>query len=117
MSTTADKNPRRTRRSFSDEYKAGAVRLVLDEGKSVAAAARDLDLERAWDIQPAAGSTITVAVLDTGIAYTNDTMRFTAGAFPSTQTGNIGPPVTERDFYFSTRLKTLPLRRRWGTRH
>jgi len=35
MSTMADKKPRRTRRSFSDEYKAGAVRLVLDEGKSV----------------------------------------------------------------------------------
>ena len=28
-----------------------------------------IDLERAWDIQPAAGSTITVAVLDTGVAY------------------------------------------------
>jgi len=35
MSTMADKKPRRTRRSFSDEYKTGAVRLVLDEGKSV----------------------------------------------------------------------------------
>ena len=42
MSGTANLKPRRTRRSFSDEYKAGAVRLVLDEGKSVAAAARDL---------------------------------------------------------------------------
>jgi len=35
---------RRPRRSFTDEFKAGAVRLVLDEGKSVAAVARDLDL-------------------------------------------------------------------------
>jgi transposase len=42
MSGTTTPQPRRTRRSFSDEYKAGAVRLVLDEGKSVAAAARDL---------------------------------------------------------------------------
>jgi transposase len=42
MSGTTNPTPRRTRRSFSDEYKAGAVRLVLDEGKSVAAAARDL---------------------------------------------------------------------------
>jgi transposase len=32
------------RRQFTDEFKAGAVRLVLDEGKSVAAAARDLGL-------------------------------------------------------------------------
>ena len=29
---------------FTDEFKAGAVRLVLDEGKTVGAAARDLDL-------------------------------------------------------------------------
>jgi transposase len=35
---------RRPRRSFTDEFKAGAVRLVLDEGKSVAQVARDLDL-------------------------------------------------------------------------
>jgi len=33
-----------------------------------------IDLERAWDIQPAAGSTITVAVIDTGLAYTNATI-------------------------------------------
>jgi transposase len=35
---------RRSRRQFTDEFKASAVRLVLDEGKSVGAAARDLDL-------------------------------------------------------------------------
>src|SRR5687767_15074340 len=44
MSSMADSKPRRTRRSFTDDYKAGAVRLVLDEGKTVAAAARDLGL-------------------------------------------------------------------------
>ena len=35
---------RRVRRSFTDEFKAGAVRLVLDEGQSVSRVARDLDL-------------------------------------------------------------------------
>lgn len=35
---------RRARRRFSGEFKAGAVRLVLDEGKSVGAVARELDL-------------------------------------------------------------------------
>ena len=35
---------RRARRQFTDEFKASAVRLVLDEGKTVGAAARDLDL-------------------------------------------------------------------------
>jgi len=33
-----------------------------------------IDMERAWDIQPQAGSTITVAVIDTGMAYTNATI-------------------------------------------
>jgi transposase len=44
MSTMSDKKPKRTRRSFTEEFKAGAVRLVLDEGKTVAVAARDLGL-------------------------------------------------------------------------
>jgi transposase len=35
---------RRTRRQFSDEFKEGAVRLVLDEGKTIGAVARELDL-------------------------------------------------------------------------
>jgi transposase len=35
---------RRARRAFTEEFKVGAVRLVLDEGKSVAKVARDLDL-------------------------------------------------------------------------
>ena len=44
MSTMADRKPSRTRRSFTDDFKAGAIRLVLDQGKTVAAAARDLGL-------------------------------------------------------------------------
>jgi transposase len=36
--------PRRQRRRFDAEFKAQAARLVLDEGQSVAAVARDLDL-------------------------------------------------------------------------
>jgi transposase len=36
--------PKRDRRSFTDEFKAGAVRLVMEEGKTVAQVARDLDL-------------------------------------------------------------------------
>ena len=35
---------RRVRRQFSEEFKAGAVRLVIEEGKSVGAVARELDL-------------------------------------------------------------------------
>src|SRR5262245_60517513 len=35
---------RRPRRRFDDDFKANAVRLVLDEGQSVGRVARDLDL-------------------------------------------------------------------------
>ena len=44
MSTMADTKAKRTRRSFTEDYKAGAVRLVLDDDKTVAAVARDLGL-------------------------------------------------------------------------
>ena len=40
----ADTRKRRPRRRFDDDFKAQAVRLVLDEGKSVGSVARDLDL-------------------------------------------------------------------------
>ncbi|MDP6581618.1 MAG: transposase, partial [Vicinamibacterales bacterium] len=40
----ATDKPRRVRRRFSEEFKTGAVRLVLDEGKTVGRVARELDL-------------------------------------------------------------------------
>ena len=40
----ADTLKRRPRRRFDDDFKAQAVRLVLDEGNSVGSVARDLDL-------------------------------------------------------------------------
>ena len=39
-----ERRANRARRQFTDEFKAGAVRLVLDEGKTVGQVARDLDL-------------------------------------------------------------------------
>ena len=46
MSKMEEKRERqaRKRRQFTDEFRAGAVRLVLSEGKRVAEVARDLDL-------------------------------------------------------------------------
>ena len=38
------KTGRRARRQFTDEFMAGAARLVLDEGKRVGEVARELDL-------------------------------------------------------------------------
>ena len=45
MARMGSKNAgRRARRQFTDEFRAGAVRLVLDEGKTIGAVARELDL-------------------------------------------------------------------------
>lgn len=38
------KKLRRKRRRFTKEFKAGAVRLVLEEGKSISEVGRDLDV-------------------------------------------------------------------------
>jgi serine protease len=40
-----------------------------------------VNLERAWDLQPDAGSAITVAVLDTGVAFQNATLTENFPAF------------------------------------
>ena len=44
MSRMSKNGGRRARRVFSDEFRAGSVRLVLEEGKSAGVVARDLDL-------------------------------------------------------------------------
>jgi transposase len=61
MSRMVNHGGRRARRVFSDEFRAGAVRLVLDEGKSAGAVARDLDLTesalRTWVLRARAERT------------------------------------------------------------
>lgn len=44
MSKFKKKGGQRARRAFTAEFKAGAVRLVLEERKSVSQVAKDLDL-------------------------------------------------------------------------
>ena len=44
MSRMPDSKGRRPQPQFDDDFKAQAVRLVLEDGKSVGAVARDLDL-------------------------------------------------------------------------
>jgi len=44
MSRMGSKQTRRARRQFTEEFKAGAARLVIEEGKTVGAVARELDL-------------------------------------------------------------------------
>ena len=59
----ADTPKRRARRQFTDEFKAGVVRLVLDDGKTFGAVARDMDLTetavREWDRELCARSAAT----------------------------------------------------------
>jgi len=43
-SMAEERRPRRPRRSFTGEFRAGAVKLVLDGGKTIPQVARDLDL-------------------------------------------------------------------------
>jgi len=42
---------------------------------------RLVNMEKAWDIQPQAGSSITVAVIDTGVAYRNATFSVNLRSF------------------------------------
>jgi serine protease len=51
-----------------------------------------INMEKAWDIQPQAGSSITVAVIDTGMAYQNATITATLPAFRDDQ-GNQYPAL------------------------
>src|SRR6202008_308530 len=38
-----------------------------------------IDMERAWDLNPGATSSIVVAVIDSGVAYRSEVLRFNAG--------------------------------------
>jgi hypothetical protein len=64
-----------------------------------------INIEKAWDIQPQAGSTITVAVIDTGMAYQNATITANLPAFRTAQAGCIPPSATSRS--------PIPRRRSW----
>ena len=61
MSRMADTRRRRPRRQFEGEFRSQAVRLVLDDGKTIAVVARDLDLTpsalRSWVLQARADRT------------------------------------------------------------
>jgi serine protease len=59
-----------------------------------------IDLERAWDIQGTAGSSVVVAVLDTGIAYQNSVVRFNGAAFQD-DSGKLHPALGQIDVPFS----------------
>ncbi len=59
-----------------------------------------IDMERAWDIQGTAGSSIIVAVLDTGIAFESKVVRFKGLAFTD-DAGNVHPGLGMVDIPFA----------------
>ncbi len=61
-----------------------------------------LDMERAWDIQPEAGSEIIVAVLDSGVAFSSMTVRYNSRfPFRLTPGGAVFPPLGLVDVPFA----------------
>jgi serine protease len=60
-----------------------------------------IDMERAWDIQPEAGSQIVVAVLDTGVAFRTTTLRYDVSPFRLTPNGPVFPGLGAVDVPFA----------------
>jgi serine protease len=61
-----------------------------------------LDMERAWDIQPNAGSDVTVAVLDTGVAFRTATLRYNSRfSWPLAGTSLVFPALGPVDVPFA----------------
>jgi serine protease len=61
-----------------------------------------IDMERAWDIQPQAGSEIIVAVLDSGVAFRTSTVRYNSRfSFRLEPNGPIYPPLGVVDVPFA----------------
>jgi serine protease len=60
-----------------------------------------IDMERAWDINRGATPQITVAVLDSGVAYRSGVFRYNARAFRVTENGPVFPALGPIDVPFA----------------
>jgi serine protease len=60
-----------------------------------------IDMERAWDINPGATPAITVAVLDSGVAYREGIVRYSTRPFRLTPNGPIFPTLGVIEVPFS----------------
>lgn len=82
-------------------YVSHAMFRPNDEHFSLQWNMRDLDMERAWDVQPGASSSIIVAVLDSGVAYRGALIRYNARAFELTPGGPTFPALGTIDVPFA----------------
>jgi serine protease len=55
-----------------------------------------LDMERAWDINPGASDSVIVAVLDTGLAYTNIAFDYTQSVPQSIEISEVRRSLSRR---------------------
>ena len=60
-----------------------------------------IDMERAWDINPGATSSVTVAVLDSGVAFKDAFVRYRAAAFRLEPNGPVYPALGVIDVPFA----------------
>ena len=60
-----------------------------------------IDMERAWDIQPGATSSVVVAVVDSGVAFRNALVRYTTRAFRVDAGGPVYPSLGTIDVPFA----------------
>jgi serine protease len=60
-----------------------------------------IDMERAWDINPGASTEIIVAVLDTGVAFREGMLRFTARAWRREEGSPVFPALGPIDLPFA----------------
>ncbi|HUE88466.1 MAG TPA: S8 family serine peptidase [Vicinamibacterales bacterium] len=60
-----------------------------------------IDMERAWDIQPEAGSEIVVAVLDSGVAFRTLTVGYDVSPFRLSEDGPVFPALGRIEMPFA----------------
>jgi transposase-like protein len=93
MSAHAETRSRPPRRRFTDEFKQQAVRLVLDEDKSVTAVARELDL-----VASALGNWVKQAQADRSKGAEWPDVRRTVGTRVASQRKSDRPPEMGGNF-------------------
>ena len=70
-----------------------------------------IDMERAWDINPGATTSVTVAVLDSGVAYRDAVVRYRAAAFRLETGGPVYPALGLVDVPFAAAPDLAPTSR------
>lgn len=75
-----------------------------------------IDMERAWDINAGASSNVTVAVLDSGMAFRDSVVRYNGAAFRLEQGGPVYPALGLIDVPFAAAPDLGPASRFVGPR-